>query len=186
MPVTVAVGGRVRAEDVLAHVEGGLDEMSEDEQMENTALAERHEELLKSHGYRLVRVTSVMACLCCRSLKVWRASACPELSMHFKAVQDVLGACIVRHAQSGLDRCHAGVMRECHALSLYRLRYLPACISRDRYEEVSLMTQVEGLPGYVLEPDSRGVRELERKYHRSESDGNSPDVSAMTDASEVS
>lgn len=57
VPVSSAVTGRVRAEDVLAHVEGGLDEMSDEEVLENTVLAESHEELLKSHGYRLVRVT---------------------------------------------------------------------------------------------------------------------------------
>ena len=45
-----------RADDVLANMEGGLDDdMSADEMARNAALAEEHAELLTSHGYRLVR-----------------------------------------------------------------------------------------------------------------------------------
>ena len=63
MAVTSGTIGRVRAEDVLGHVEGGIDEMSGEEVVENAALAERHEELLRAHGYRLVRAPSVLCLL---------------------------------------------------------------------------------------------------------------------------
>ena len=65
MPVTSGTSGRVRAEDVLAHVEGGVNEMSDEAVVENAALAEQHEELLRAHGYRLVRV-----CFCCACVAV--------------------------------------------------------------------------------------------------------------------
>ena len=46
----------MHADDVLANMEGGLDDdMSADEMARNTALAEEHAELLTAHGYRLVR-----------------------------------------------------------------------------------------------------------------------------------
>ena len=56
LPVFMARSRRVRVEDVLAHVEGGVDEMSDEEVLENTVLGERHEELLNTNGYRLVRL----------------------------------------------------------------------------------------------------------------------------------
>ena len=45
----------LQAEDVLGRIEGGLDDVSEDELAENAALADEHAELLTAHGYRLVR-----------------------------------------------------------------------------------------------------------------------------------
>ena len=56
MPVAPRAEGRVWAEDVLARLEGGLEEMPDEERAENAALAERHEHLLRAHGYRLVRL----------------------------------------------------------------------------------------------------------------------------------
>lgn len=54
-PIPYPAAGALRAEDVLASVEGGLDdEGSEEEAAENVALAERHSELLAAHGYRMV------------------------------------------------------------------------------------------------------------------------------------
>ena len=118
MPVSASMGGRVRAEDVLAHVEGGLDEMSEDEQAENTALAEGHEELLKAHGYRLVRIAPELALLWRHGRVFWWASA---FSGH-QLVQDHLRSgrqCRIswEHSWFGLHGHHAGDLRECHAIS---------------------------------------------------------------------
>lgn len=45
--------------------------------------------------------------------------------------------------------------------------------------------QVDGLPGYVLEPDSRGVRELNVQSFQSGLDGNDPSVFMMTTDSTV-
>ena len=50
-----AARAALQAEDVLAHIQGGLDDVSMDELAENAALADEHAELLTAHGYRLVR-----------------------------------------------------------------------------------------------------------------------------------
>ena len=49
-----AARAALQAEDVLAHIQGGLDDVSMDELAENAALADEHAELLTAHGYRLV------------------------------------------------------------------------------------------------------------------------------------
>ena len=49
-----AARAALQAEDVLAHIHGGLDDVSMDELAENAALADEHAELLTAHGYRLV------------------------------------------------------------------------------------------------------------------------------------
>ena len=49
-----AARAALQAEDVLAHIQGGLNDVSMDELAENAALADEHAELLTAHGYRLV------------------------------------------------------------------------------------------------------------------------------------
>ena len=78
VPVISGTSGRVRAEDVLAHVEGGVDEMSDEEAVENAALAERHEELLRAHGYRLVRLACVLCLFTCYFI-AWQAPFSQQL-----------------------------------------------------------------------------------------------------------
>ena len=51
---------------------------------------------------------------------------------------------------------------------------------------VHLLAQVEGLPGYVLEPDSHGVREVERKSGQVGSQRDNPEGAARSGESEVS
>lgn len=48
-----------------------------------------------------------------------------------------------------------------------------------------MSVQVDGLPGYVLEPDSRGVRELNVQNFQSGLDRNDPGLSMMTSDSTV-
>ena len=50
---------------------------------------------------------------------------------------------------------------------------------------VHFLIQVEGLPGYVLEPDPLEVREAEVQTFQSRSNRHGEDAAAMTDASEV-
>lgn len=48
-----------------------------------------------------------------------------------------------------------------------------------------MFEQVDGLPGYVLEPDSRGVRELNVQSFENVLDGNNSGVFMMTTDSTV-
>ena len=52
-------------------------------------------------------------------------------------------------------------------------------------KDVCLLIQVEGLPGYVLEPVSRGVRGAERRHSQNASRDNGPEGSVKTVAHEV-
>ncbi len=119
-------------DDVLANMEGGLDDdMSADEMARNAVLAEEHADLLMAHGYRLVRLP-----LSCQDMetaaKLHRTAALYMLDaalakLHSQQLKSPITVCLHSHQHGYCAPCCLLIGHHTRPLTKFSNGFSRAC-----------------------------------------------------------